>query len=311
MNVRTPTAGRSPRLTPTLCTMLSACGAAASLFATGCMTPMSEPAISVDFDKGGQTGSLVPTCDEEARATLVVPEGQTAFAQRWNEPSNPVLTDADGNVVQTSLSEEGETTLIRTPSPLTPGDYTLTYDCGNERARVTRELSVSDVAPAPTAFGGLALSNREYDVECSDLEFVTLEWTPPSEFLPYLDLVRLTISVDGSEFEPVVLAQPLVSDLQGTIRIDIPHCAYYDDHCGSTSGAYVVGATIAGTSGKWSSEELFVDAACYVADETPEDDGCALGNHKRSGWTALAWLVIGPLVVRRRARRRGHDEPLG
>lgn len=270
--------------------------AALSVLALGCSAEDAS-----DPNEGGQTGSLVPpTCAQEALNPFVVPEGQTAFVEGWHAFSNPLLEDETGNVIATSVIQDDNTALVRTETALPAGDYTLSYDCDDSKMPVQRTISVAEAAPLPTAFGELGVVVSTPRPLCEELAFVSLVWTPPYEFLAYLDLVQLTFSVDGVEVGRVPLAEPLSADLGGKVSVDIPTCHRFDAPCGVTAGTYTLQAKIAGRSDRWGSPEVVVDGLCR-----PEDAGCAVSNanvaSSGSGW----WFVIAAAWVRlRHAKRR-------
>lgn len=285
---------------------LALCGGAMGLLATGCASEMMEGDGTFAPDHGGQTGSLKPTCEQESDTPFMVPEGRTALVQGWNELSNPVLTDSAGNVIATSITRDDEAALVQTAETLPAGDYTLTYDCGDAGAPVQRDISVAEAAPLPTTFGGLELMPPDKLLGCSELEFVTLKWAPPPEFLPYLDLVQLTFTIDGAEFGSVPLFDSLTADVNGDVLVAIPNCAHFAGTCGVTDGTYALSARIAGRPGLWASPEVVVEGLCFRELERTERDeiGCALGYPGRTSYAGLGWFTFIGCVVLRRANGR-------
>src|SRR5690606_33788858 len=111
---------------------------------------------SSESNEGGQTGSLTPpSCEQAASDTFVVPEGRTALLEGHHELSSPTLRDAAGNVIATTLTRHEGAVLVQTSGPLPAGDYTLTYECGEAKAVVERDIHVSEAAPLPSTFGKL------------------------------------------------------------------------------------------------------------------------------------------------------------
>lgn len=275
---------------------LASAWAALGLLTAGC-SAMTASGLS---ESGGQTGSLTPpNCAEESLNTFVVPEGQTAYVEGWNEFTNPVLKDAAGNAVAISLTQDDETSLVRTDMTLPAGDYTLTYDCIDANMPVKRIISVSEPAPLPTAFGELGVVVPSPRFDCDALESIPLMWTPPFEFLPYLDLVQLTFSINGVEVGPVTLEKPLTADMAGNVEVDIPTCNRFEGPCGIVSGAYTLRAKIVGHSEHWSSPQVNMDGLCK-----PDDTGCTVGGHSHRSRTGLGVLfVVGCLLLRLIGRR--------
>lgn len=272
---------------------------ALSMLIVGCSASTAQESSP---NEGGQTGSLVPpTCQEESANAFVVPEGQTAFVEGWHEFSNPVLRDANGNVIPTSTTADEGTTLLQTAEPLIAGDYTLTYDCAGA-VPLERTISVAEPAPLPTSFGELELVLPVQTEECSDVSFVSLDWTPPGEFLPYLDLVQLAFSVDGKSASPVLLTEPLTAALDGVVRVNIPSCERFGGDCGFTSGRYALTAKIAGREGQWRSPEVIVDGMC---ERTSESLGCAV-TQRHSISPRWAFSLVGACIwgLRRAKHRR-------
>jgi hypothetical protein len=236
-----------------------------------------------------------------------VPEGRTAFVEGWHEFANPVLKDAAGNIIPTSVTLVDDTTLVQTTDDLPAGDYTLTYDCGDNATPIERDLSVAEAAPLPATFGGLVSMPQSELVECSELEFIPLKWTPPFEFFPYLDLVQLTFSVDGVDRGALPLVEPLASDLNGNVLVNIPNCDHFEGTCGFAVGTYALRATIAGHSEQWLSPEAKVNPLCFRNTEhgEPEDIGCALVSSPRSSRCSWVWLTASLATLLRVRRRTG------
>src|SRR5690606_23830589 len=158
-----------------------------------------------------------------------------------HELSSPTLRDAAGNVIATTLTRHEGAVLVQTSGPLPAGDYTLTYECGEAKAAVERDIHVSEAAPLPSTFGKLEWEQPAPVETCEHLEFITLRWTPPPEFLPYLNLTQLALSIDGVERGALDLFAP---DTAETVLVHVPHCRHFTNVCGLRRGAYVLHATI-------------------------------------------------------------------
>lgn len=259
---------------------------------------------SADFgslSEGGQTGSLLPpSCERAAANTFVVPEGRTALLEGHHELNNPTLRDAAGNVIATTLTRHEGALLIRTSGTLPAGDYTLTYECGEVTTLVERDIHVVQAAPLPSGFGELEVVQVDPTERCEHVEFISLRWTPPPEFLPYLGLTRLTLSIDGGEQGTLDFAAPLAADSAGTVLVHIPNCRRYTNVCGFTRGDYVVRAHIADQPESLVSPAVSVNVPC----QTDEASGCSLAPSRRSESAWLYWLGLFPLGAMRRRRVR-------
>ncbi len=263
-------------------------------------------------ESGGQTGSLVPpTCEQESASPFVVPEGKTAFVEGWNEVVNPMLEDAAGNPVATSIVQDDDTSLVKTAESLAPGAYTLTYQCDGE-TQVEHEIIVVQSAPLPSSFGAVELVLPSPQPACDELEFITLNWTPDPAFLPYLNLVELNFSIDGADFGRVPLTRRLSADASGNVRVPIPSCRLSVGTCGLTSGTYRLHARIPENSTTWSSNDVAVADLCEPNGD-PEDIGCSVrerGAKVRGPWLwlwpaiAIAVLVRSATGQRRKSRNR-------
>jgi hypothetical protein len=217
-----------------------------------------------------------------------------------------VLEDTSGNAIAVSLTQDTDASVVRTAQPLPAGDYTLTYDCGAGKAPIQRTVSISAAAPLPTAFGELELVAPSRLVECSALEFITLAWIPPDEFLPYLDLVQLSFWIGGVELGVVPLTKPLSSDVSGAVLIEIPHCDHFQGTCAFLPATYTLRAEVSGHTEQWVSPEVEVDGLCFRAAKRSqtEDIGCALRNPRQSfDGEVIGWMLAGCLVLRRAKRR--------
>lgn len=278
---------------------------AIGMLVAGCGDMAASPILSAP-NQGGQTGSLVPpTCREEAANPLVVPQGRTAFVEGWHEYWNPVLEDADGNVVETTIVQDETNALVQTESPLASGDYTLTYSCGDAGAPIQREINVAEAAPLPAAFGELEFLPPDLPIACSKFEFMEFKWTPTPEFLPYLDLVKLSFEFAGADFGPLPQTEPLTADLNGEVTVKLPNCTLFEFPCGFTSGSYVLRASIAGQEQEWASPrvELDVDCVSPPRQNEPGASGCALGAYTRGSGGGIWWLLVLTSAIMRLAKQ--------
>lgn len=264
-------------------------------------------------ESGGQTGSLVPpTCEQESAVPFVVPEGKTAFVEEWNEVVNPMLEDAAGNPVATSVIQDEDTSLVKTDESLPPGEYTLTYECDGE-TQIKHEITVVQAAPLPSSFGEVELVRPSPRPTCDELEFITLNWTPDPAFLPYLNLVALNFSIDGSEFGRVPLTRRLSADASGNVRVLIPSCRRSGGTCGLTSGTYRLHAGISGNSTTWSSNDIDVAGLCEPNSD-PEVIGCSVRGWGTKGRDPWLWLPIAVAALMRSAsssRRKSRNRLKG
>lgn len=278
------------------------------LCATGCGA--SSSADGTEY--GGQTGSLhPPTCEEQAALPFVVPEGQTALVEAWHDVARPMLKDANGNTL-VARTETGDVTRVLTDEPLTAGDYTLVYECGDAGTLIEREINVTEAAPLPTEFGTLAWLAPPDEVACNELEFITFEWRPPSEFLPYLDSTQLTFSIHEHRFRPIPLTEPLVSDVAGNVAVRIPNCTHFPrGTCGDDTGVYQLEAHIAGATETWSSMSVHIANVCvWPASAEPKSAGCTLVTSRASATSHGGWFLAATLLlVRRYATRRKSRTP--
>jgi hypothetical protein len=238
---------------------------------------------------GGQTGSLVPcSTPPQFSADGAVPEGDAAFVFHSGCASEEAFSVLDENGVPVSFQLEeldNGVVLVRTDTALTAGSYTVVAPDGNVRT-VTVEAS----APLPSNLGELS---RPAD-SCSNLVLLTLS----SEVLPYVPLLRLEFSMDGSPFavwfEYATVPQsstPLrlaLNDLQpGTHEVRV--------------ASYIAGETIGSEPAS-----LTFTSECQPA--LVDNGGCSLG--KRGPWSrvpglaaALSLLFFATGVGWRRRRR--------
>ncbi len=262
--------------------------------------------LSEGATDGGQTGSLVPPCLVESPLPFIVPEGDTAYAQQaWQGLPQLTLTDAAGRVVDTELSTDGTTSIVRTSEALTSGVYTISSECAaahGETVTVSREITVVEAAPLPTEFGTLGLIPASPRPACEDLSHFHFIWTPSPEFSPYLGLTQLTLFVDDTRRGVVALERPLEADEQGVVHVHVPICPRTVDTCGPTAGRYSFTATITGETPSWSSPQISVRDLCLPS----EDDGvlsCALRAGRETHFAPWFLLALAALGFRRSVGR--------
>lgn len=255
-----------------------------------------------ETNSGGQTGSLLPPCPEDPGEPFVVPEGQTAFAERsLGDLSQVVVTNAQGSPVTAEVARKGSTTFVTTTDALTAGTYTVTYTCSSTNQRITREVTVVEAVPLPTEFGTLTFEEQAL-TGCSLVSAINLEWQPSAEFVPYLNLVELTILADGIELGILPTVQAFALDDRGRVSIQVPLCRG-TSFCGPATAIYSVTARIAGEDGVWTSPEVEVNQTCLTERKTMETS-CAVAvpspNSASTGRWLLAGIAVGLGAITRR-----------
>lgn len=279
---------------------LLAFGAAAVVLqACGASDGMTEPA------EGGQTGSLLPPCLLDSAEPYVVPEGDTALAQQMQTAlSEAVLTDASGQLIATQVTQSNNTTIVRTATVLTTGSYQITTTCPADNRVVTREITVVEAAPLPTEFGELAVTTSNPRPLCSEWEVVDFSWTPPADFLPYLNLTELSVAAGTNELGAIPLAEPLKAAPDGAVHLSIPLCNGSVPGCIHATGSHRLTAHIAGETQTWTSSEIDLDGLCRA--DTPDSAQCDI-SRTDNGRLPFGWLCLSAAMWLGR-RSRQHSE---
>jgi hypothetical protein len=169
---------------------------------------------------GGQTGSLIPQCGNapQFNSGASVPEGDGAFVYYARScgatEGQFAVTDSEGQPVAFQLIELGDgSLLIRTDTALDPGVYTVTTPDGTSKL-----VTVTETAALPTALGSVSMQWTNCDVAFS----LALDAT----FIPYVDLARVLISIDGES--PVVLRDfgTLTANASGSVGLGFRACEF-------------------------------------------------------------------------------------
>ena len=289
-------------------------GALVSVVACGSFDEKDNAAAvtgPLDYQLGGQTGSLVPGCGVAplSAAGSSVPAGDAlAILYAGDCPEQAVaeqlaLVGQGAAGVTLELVPLGATSvfLVRADQSLAGGDYQLALGTGS-----TSDLRVDDEARAVPRSLGL-LEFLPTDAACADqLQF---QLTLAEAALAYAPLSRFDVSVDGSEQQLWVDygALPISSSPEGSRGLlELPRCGSR----GCLEGGphrLQLRAHIAGETLQPEPLELTFDVQCPRTRAGVEPDaGCSLSRSRSPKSTPSAvWALSSCLswfLLRRRAR---------